>query len=139
MMSEEITRLITDLVEAWNAHDLDRTVALYAPEYEGVDVAYPTPRRGREDIRQTMARYLQAFPDLHITIEALVVQDNHAALAWIGRGTHLGKMMNIPPTGREVAVRGSTFFTIHNYQIIHGLHIWDLAGALRAIGLLPEL
>jgi steroid delta-isomerase-like uncharacterized protein len=138
-MSEQTTRLITDLVDAWNTHDLDQIAAFYAPDYEGVDVAYSTPRRGREDIRQTMARYLQAFPDLRVTIEALIVQDNRAALAWLGRGTHQGKLMNIPPTGREVLVRGTTFFTIHNCHITHGLHVWDVAGALRAIGLLPEL
>ena len=138
-MSEQTTRLITDLVDAWNAHDLDRIAAFYAPDYEGVDVAYPTPRRGREDIRQTMALYLQAFPDLRFNVESLIVQDNRAALAWIGRGTHQGKLMNIPPTGREITVRGTTFFTIQNCQISHGLHVWDVAGALRAIGLLPEL
>ncbi|MBI1876929.1 MAG: ester cyclase, partial [Chloroflexi bacterium] len=111
----------------------------YAEDYEGVDVAYATPRQGRDNIRQTMSLYLQAFPDLSFTIEELVVQDNHAALAWIGRGTHQGKIMNIPPTGREVMVRGTTFFTIHNCQITHGLHVWDVAGVLRSIGLLPEL
>jgi steroid delta-isomerase-like uncharacterized protein len=138
-MSEQTTRLVTDLLDAWNAHDLDRMVAFYAPDYEGVDVAYASPRRGREDIRQTMTLYLQAFPDLHFVIESLIVQDNRAALAWIGQGTHQGRLMNIPPTGRVVKIRGTTFFTIQNCQIVHGLHVWDVAGALRAIGLLPEL
>ncbi|NJN94508.1 MAG: ester cyclase [Anaerolineales bacterium] len=138
-MSEQTTQLVTDLVAAWNAHDLDRIAAFYAPDYEGEDVAYSTPRRGPEDIRQTMSFYLQAFPDLHITMDSLIVQDNRAALAWIGQGTHQGRLLNIPPTGRVIKVRGTTFFTIQNCQIVHGLHIWDLAGALRAIGLLPEL
>jgi steroid delta-isomerase-like uncharacterized protein len=139
MMSQETTRLVTDLLAAWNSHDLDRIVSFYAPEYEGIDVAFAIPRRGREDIRQTMALYLQAFPDLHVSIESLVVQDNQAALAWIGRGTHQGRLMNIPPTDREVKIRGTTFFTIHDNQITRGLFVWDVAGALRAIGLLPEL
>jgi steroid delta-isomerase-like uncharacterized protein len=138
-MSQETTRLVTDLLAAWNAHDLDLMVSFYAPDYEGVDVAFALPRRGREDIRQTMTLYLQAFPDLHVTLESLVIQDNRAALAWIGRGTHQGRLMNIPPTGREVKIRGTTFFTIHDNQITHGLFVWDVAGALRAIGLLPEL
>jgi steroid delta-isomerase-like uncharacterized protein len=124
---------------AWNEHDVETIASFYAPDYEGIDVAYSIPRQGREDISQTMNRYLAAFPDMHFTIEELVVQDNQAALAWIGRGTHRGKLMNIPPTGRVVEVRGSSFFTITNGQITHGLHIWDVAGALRGIGLLPEL
>jgi steroid delta-isomerase-like uncharacterized protein len=138
-MSETVRQLVTDLIAAWNDHDVDRIVTFYAEVYEGVDVAYAQPRRSRDDIRQTMRVYLQAFPDLSFTIEELVVQDYRAAVAWIGRGTHQGRLLNIPPTGREVIVRGTTFFTVKNCQIIHSLHIWDLAGALRAIGLLPEL
>ena len=138
-MSEKVARLVTDLLDTWNAHDVDRLATFYAPEYEGIDVAYATPRHGPEEVCQTMARYLQAFPDLCFTIEELIVQDNRAALAYMVRGTHRGKLMNIPPTGREVVVRGTTFFTVKDCQITHGLHIWDMAGVLRSIGLLPEL
>ena len=138
-MLTSTTQLITDLITAWNNHDVETIAAFYAPDYQGVDVAYATPRQGRADMSQTMSRYLLAFPDMHFTVEELVVQDNRAALAWIGRGTHQGKMMNIPPTGRVVEVRGSSFFTVVNGQITHSLHIWDVAGALRGIGLLPEL
>jgi steroid delta-isomerase-like uncharacterized protein len=138
-MLTSTTQLITDLITAWNNHDVETIAALYAPDYHGVDVAYATPRQGRADMSQTMSRYLLAFPDMHFIVEELVVQDNRAALAWIGRGTHRGKLMNIPPTGRVVEVRGSSFFTVANGQITHSLHIWDVAGALRAIGLLPEL
>jgi steroid delta-isomerase-like uncharacterized protein len=86
-----------------------------------------------------MSRYLVAFPDLYLTVESLVVQDNKAALAWIGGGTHLSKVMNIPATHRKIEIRGSSFFTIQQGQIVHSLHIWDVAGLLRSIGLLPEL
>ncbi len=138
-MSEQVAQLVTNLIAAWNAHDVDHLAAFYAEEYEGVDVAYAKPRQGPNDIRQTMSLYLQAFPDLRFTIEELVVQDNRAAVAWIGRGTHRGKLMNIPPTGREIVVRGTSFFTVKDCQIIRGLHIWDMAGVLRSMGLLPEL
>lgn len=138
-MSEKVARLVTDLLDTWNAHDVDRLATFYAPEYEGIDVAYAVPRRGPEEVCQTMTLYLHAFPDLHFTIEELIVQDNRAALAWLVRGTHQGRLMNIPPTGREVLVRGSTFFTVKDAQITHGMHIWDVAGVLRTIGLLPEL
>lgn len=138
-MSEEITRLITTWVAAWNSHDIERIAQLYAEDYEGVDVAYAQPRRGRNAIRETMSRYLTAFPDLYLTVESLVVQDNKAALAWTSGGTHLGKVMNIPATHRRIEIRGSSFFTIQQEQIIHSLHIWDVAGLLRSIGLLPEL
>ena len=47
--------------------------------------------------------------------------------------------MHIPPTGRKIAVRGISVLTIENEKITSGLYVWDAAGLLRAIGLLPEL
>jgi predicted ester cyclase len=44
-----------------------------------------------------MARYLRAFSDLYFTEEATLTQDDRIALFWTARGTHRGKMMNIPP------------------------------------------
>jgi hypothetical protein len=47
--------------------------------------------------------------------------------------------MNIPPTGRSVEIRGVSMLTIKDNQVQRGLYIWDVAGLLRALGLLPEL
>lgn len=139
MSAEEITRLITDLVSAWNAHDLDRSATFYAPEYKGVDVGQAHPLCGPEGARSGMACYFDAFPDLHFTPEEIIVQDDRAVLAWIGRGTHRGKLMNIPATGRSVEIRGVSLLTIKDNQVQRGLYIWDVAGLLRTLGLLPEL
>ena len=35
---EETLRLVRDLLEAWNDHDVERIKTFYAPDYEGVDV-----------------------------------------------------------------------------------------------------
>jgi hypothetical protein len=47
--------------------------------------------------------------------------------------------MRIPPTGRSIAVRGTSVLTVESGKIIRGLYVWDVAGLLRSIGLLPEL
>jgi len=47
--------------------------------------------------------------------------------------------MNIPPTGRAVAVRGTSVLTVEDGKIKRAFRIWDVAGLLRSIGLLPEL
>jgi predicted ester cyclase len=86
-----------------------------------------------------MTRCLGAFPDLHLTQEAMVVQGDRVALFWTACGTHRGKIMNIPPTGRRVQVRGASLFTLEGGMIKHALIIWDVAGLLRSIGLLPDL
>jgi hypothetical protein len=47
--------------------------------------------------------------------------------------------MNIPPTGRQVQVRGVSIIEVKDGLIVRGQYIWDLAGMLRHMGLLPEL
>jgi steroid delta-isomerase-like uncharacterized protein len=138
-VSETTDQFITQLLEAWNAHDVDRVMTFYALDYEGEDVSEARPQRGSEGIRQSIARYLVAFPDLHFTQEATIIQGNRIALFWKVRGTHRGKIMNIPPTGRPIQVRGASLLTLQDGKIRRGLIIWDVAGLLRAIRLLPEL
>lgn len=140
MSLERCQQIIRDVVEAWNAHDIDRVVSLYSPDFEETDVALAEPQRGREAIRRTLRRYLLAFPDLAITADDVVAQDDCVALVWTLTGHHRGILLNIPATGRAVRVRGVSIMNFNAAgQITRLQRIWDLAGLLRAIGLLPEL
>jgi hypothetical protein len=47
--------------------------------------------------------------------------------------------MKIPATGRKVVVQGMSMLTLRDGKITRGLHVWDVAGLLRAMGLLPVL
>jgi steroid delta-isomerase-like uncharacterized protein len=136
---EEMLRLVRDLLEAWNAHDVERIKTFYAPDYEGVDVGQATPQSGPQGVARLVKRYLQAFPDLYFVAEDVVVQGNRAVLVWTAHATHRGELMRIPPTGRDIVVRGTSVLTVENGRVSRGLYIWDVAGLLRSIGLLPEL
>ena len=47
--------------------------------------------------------------------------------------------MHIPPTGLRVSVLGTSLVALHGGKIRRALRIWDLAGLLRDLKLLPEL
>jgi steroid delta-isomerase-like uncharacterized protein len=138
IMQADTTTLVGQLLDAWNTHDADRAATFYAPDYLGFDIAYAAPQRGPQDVRRNLMRYLEAFPDLHFT-GTTIVQDNRAVLIWTAHGTHLGTLLHIPPTGRQITVQGVSILTIVGAQITRGEFIWDLAGLLRALRLLPEL
>jgi steroid delta-isomerase-like uncharacterized protein len=130
---------IADLIAAWNTHDLDRATAIFAADYEGNDVAQVEPQYGPAAIRRALAGYFQAIPDVIFTLGDLIVAGERAVALWTARGTHLGTLMNIPASGRRVTVRGVSTFTVQDGQITKADFIWDVAGLLREIGLLPEL
>jgi steroid delta-isomerase-like uncharacterized protein len=136
---EQVMQLITELVQAWNAHDPDRVAALYASDYLGTDVSEAHPQRGPQGVRQTVARYLCAFPDVEVVPEETIIQGERVAIVSTVKGTHQGKLMNIPATGRLAVIRGVSIFTVRDGKIAQAQYIWDVAGFLRSIGLLPEL
>jgi steroid delta-isomerase-like uncharacterized protein len=139
MTPEETKQFAHQLVHAWNTHDLEQILIFYSPEYEGLDVGRPGPLHGLEALRQSFSHYFQAFPNVHIEINELVVEADHLSLGWTAKGTQLGIFMKIPPTGRMVILRGVSLFIIDNRKVYRGQHIWDLAGLLRNVGLLPDL
>jgi len=137
-MAAEIAEVMARLVRAWNAHDVEAIAACYASDYVGEDVAQAMPQRGWHAARAAAADYLRAFPDLQITTETLI-ENKRVALIWTLRGTHQEPFLRIPPSRRAIAFRGVSVLTVQGGRITRGVCVWDVAGFLRAIGLLPAL
>lgn len=137
-MSSGIAGFVAELLAAWNSHDVERVAAFYSSAYFCEDVGQPQPQHGPQERSRVLASYIRAFPDLYFTGET-IVEGNRAALSWTMTGTHQGSLMRIPPTGRRICVRGVSLLTIEDGKVTQGINIWDTAGLLRALGLLPEL
>jgi steroid delta-isomerase-like uncharacterized protein len=138
-MLPSIPTFVDGLFTAWNAHDVDGVLNYYTADYEELDVARAAPARGHAEVRRLMAYYLRAFPDLSITLDDCVADGARLALYWTWTGTQRGTFMHIPPTGHTVKVRGTSLIALHEGKIRRTLRIWDLAGLLRDLKLLPEL
>jgi steroid delta-isomerase-like uncharacterized protein len=139
MTLDDTQLLIYDLIHALNKHDLERIIGFYALDYEGSDVAQAGSQRGIEAVRKSLTRCFEAFPDLYFAVERTVIETNCVALFWTAVGTHHGIFMKIPPTGRKVKLRGVSLLILKDGKVVHAQRIWDLAGLLRDVGLLPEL
>ena len=138
-MSSDLTTYANTINQAWNSHDMEKVLGFYSPDYVAEDVGQAFLVRGHDGVRAMLDTYWQAFPDLEFTVTDAVVQDSRVAIVWMAEGTHQGTIMNIPPTGHRVAVRGVSIIDVEDGLIVRGQYIWDLAGMLRHMGLLPEL
>jgi steroid delta-isomerase-like uncharacterized protein len=138
-MTTDLAAYAEAINEAWNSHDIEKASSFYSVDYVGDDVGQASLLRGRYAMRVMLENYWRAFPDLKFTVMSTLVQDNRVAIIWVGEGTHQGNIMNIPPTGHKVAVRGVSILDVVDGFVVRGQYIWDLAGMLRHMGLLPDL
>jgi len=127
------------LIDAWNSHDFSQVAALYSTDCESIDVGQSGMLRGIEGLRQMFTGYWAAFPDLRFTLEASMEEAEALALFWRATGTHRGAILRIPATGRSVEILGSAHHSLSEGKIVRSTYIWDTAGLLRNLGLLPEL
>ena len=89
-MAERESKVRRFVDEVWNGRNYDAAVDLYADDYVNPFGVGPSARV--EPIR----RYHQAFPDLHIDVEELIVAGATVVLRMTFRGTDTGDTSDEP-------------------------------------------
>ena len=130
---------LDQLSAAWNSHDIEDVMTFYSPDYEGEDVGMARAQHGLDGLSKMLVHDRQAFPDLTFVEDERIIQDNRVAMVWTAHGTHLGRLMNIPPTRHQITAHGTSILRLENGKVCRARYIWDVAGILRSIGLLPDL
>lgn len=126
-------------MEIWNSRQPEATDSLFAPNFVQHDPQNPFPVEGPKGYKQFMQHYLNAFPDLHLTIEAIVADGQMTVTRWTAIGTHRGDLPNVRATGRHVTVTGMTCSRIQNGKIVENWNNWDTLGMLQQLGVVPAL
>ena len=72
---------------------------------------------GPRATRATAAWLLAQFPDLHMTIEALVAEEDTVAVRILSEGTNLGDFNGMPPTCKCFSARQSHWFRVQDGKL----------------------
>ena len=108
-----------------------------ASGYVGHDPAEPEPLRGPAGVRANVEKYLAGFPGGGITVDDQIAEGDKVATRWTGRGTHMGEIAGISPTGKEVTVSGLTLSRLENGMVVEEWTTWDTLGMLTQLGAVP--
>ena len=133
--NREITRRVFE--EIWNNKKLDVIDELMAADYVHHDPQSPDVPSGIEGYKQFVSYYLNAFPDLHYTIEDLLADGNTVAIRWTATGTHQGDLPGITKTGRQISVTGMTIARVRDGKFIESWGNWDALGLMQQLGVVP--
>jgi len=94
--------------------------------------------RGLKDLKRDLMEWYSAFPDLHFTIDDMVVEGDKVAIRYTWTGTHTGEIKGIPPTNKKV-----TMWEVEIDRIAGGkfAEIWaryDTLGLMQQLGIVPK-
>jgi len=137
MSESENLQISRQTWNAWNAHDPAGYLKFLDANYVIESDTIPQPIRGLEAARGFMQMYVDAFPDLHFSIDQMIASGDTVVTRWTATGTHRGSLMGIPATNRQAQTRGCTVTEIRNGKAIHDWTYWDTGNLLRQLGVLP--
>lgn len=135
---ENRARLLRFVEEVVNTGEVDRADRFVREDFVDHD---PPPGASADisGIRDAFARVRETFPDLHATVDDLVAEGDRVAYRWTFRGTHLGDLGGIPPTGRTAAWSVIGVARFADGRIAERWQRLDTAGLLRQLGVSPPV
>lgn len=89
-----------DYAAAWSSQDPDRLASFYAED--GTLSVNGAESVGRPAIRATAESFMNAFPDMRVTMDSIVAREGGAVFHWHWTGTNSGP----GGTGRSVDLHG---------------------------------
>src|SRR5690349_10404938 len=104
MSAEANLTLVRRFVEeAQTCHNLAAVDDSMSPDFvdHSAPAGLPTDREG---VKMQFTMFFTAFPDLHAIIHDQIADEHKVVTRKTLRGTHLGDLMGIPPTGKTVDI-----------------------------------
>ena len=126
--------------EAWLKGNVDAFDEVYAADY--VWHRPPLPDlEGLEAAKQSVAGTRQAYSDIQVTFEEWLAEGDSIAYRWTWRARHTGQSptLPIPPTDKEVTLRGCTVVHIADGKVVEEFEYADYLGFLQQLGVVPPL
>ncbi|WP_411722370.1 flavin reductase [Mycetocola sp.] len=134
----DIRKAVTAAWEAaWDRGEIDALDAIIDPGYIRESAGSGTTS-GLAELKLDILDVRGAFPDLHTTVDKLIVDDDDFAVFWTSTGTFTNALAAVPATGRRVQTRGSNQGTLRNGLVTYERVTWDQSELLADLGV-PSL
>ncbi len=93
-----------------------------------------------EDFKQWVTETRNAFPDLHITTEDMIADEDKVVVRLTSRGTNTGDIvtpMHIPATGKQVTTTSMVIVQYAGGKAVEGWSQGDDLGVYQQLGIIP--
>jgi steroid delta-isomerase-like uncharacterized protein len=125
------------LVEALNDRDEATVEELVAEDLRHHALGAGTTTEGRDVWWARVLEFGEAFPDLELEVEDLVAEGDRVSCRVTMRGTFLGPLDGIAPTGRTAEVAGFHVLRFEDDRVVEWWRLNDLMNWARQLEVLP--
>lgn len=125
-----VRRVIDEVVDQ---RDYDVLQETHASDFVLHSPLVPEVVTGREAYEESLRGTLEVFPDMTVTIEDLLAEDDLVAYRINFTATHEGELFGAPATGKTVSWDGTSLGRIEDGKLA------ELGGHQDALGLLRQL
>lgn len=87
--------------------------------------------------RQVFDTFLEAFPNIHISMEELIAEGDKVACLVMERGTQTGAWQGIPATNKRVAFPEFIIYRFEEGKVVEWHYYPDMFKLLSQLGALP--
>jgi steroid delta-isomerase-like uncharacterized protein len=131
---EEIVR---EHMDSENRHEFDATLeTFHHPRYELVGTG--EVHDGPEEVAAYFEESRTAFPDQRNELLALHHSDDAVLVEAVVRGTHLGMLGSLPPTGKSFELPILAIFVFQEDRLVCERVYFDTLTTLRQLGIARE-
>jgi predicted ester cyclase len=88
----------------------------------------------RNSFAEWVAATRAGFPDVVVQLEMILAEDDFVTTRWTMRGTHLGPVNGIAPSGALLTVSGMTIYRLLGEQVLECWWSIDVYSMLKQIG-----
>ncbi len=105
--------------EVWNNGNVGEAAAFLAEGFLSHNT-FHVQIVGPREYGKAVTDFRAAFPDLHTTLEDVLVDGDRVAVRGTDRGTHLGDFGGFPASGREVTLSWIEIFRMEDGKAVEG-------------------
>jgi steroid delta-isomerase-like uncharacterized protein len=133
-------KLVQGWLDAWNAHDLEKTLGYYAD-----DCLYESPggnmvtKRSKKELAPYLKNLFADYPDFKMEWKSAFYSENAVCGEFVLTGTQANNTNNpaMPMTGKSFSVRGSYFSEWQNNKVKRHTIYEDYMTVMAQLGLMP--
>lgn len=116
--------------EMFNKHDIkavDKYIATSMVEHSPM----PGQKPGFAGVKAMFADMLKSMPDLHVTIDDIIVEGDRVAILSTMSGTPKMPMMGMQPAGRKISAKGIDWVVVKNGKAVEHWGYMDMDAMMK--------